>query len=303
MVPKLVRIGRLGHRMEPEDVYEELNQLCRRAGGKLSESNAILPWRSRRGPKDWPRYERASHGLELVLKNPRDRFDRCGVFRLSNKKLDCYANGVVFVVDIEDLNTSVMFSIPKPDAMHMSVSKLSVRGLPPVYVPERSLGEVEDWLSDAEVRACLNSLALKKGEYLTQVLNMTWACFVPRGLDADWARLELLVRLIGLLPEGKPKRQPKIDASTLPELLRPLVSLIREWALSDDAKREAKIQNASMNKLASLHTSVQPLLADIDTFIDSSGDRLPDEAMLLGDLAQAGIEAGLEIERRAKAAG
>jgi len=43
---------------------------------------------------------------------------------------------------------------------------------------------------------------------------------------------------------------------------------------------------------------VSPELQAIDAFIDSIGEPLPDEAALLGSLAEAALEAKHELERR-----
>ncbi len=62
--------------------------------------------------------------------------------------------------------------------------------------------------------------------------------------------------------------------------------------------RSDRIASATHEDLRELVEVVSPELQAIDAFIDSIGEPLPDEAALLGSLAEAALEAKHELERR-----
>ena len=66
----------------------------------------------------------------------------------------------------------------------------------------------------------------------------------------------------------------------------------------DDTVRSDRIASATHEDLRELVEVVSPELQAIDAFIDSIGEPLPDEAALLGSLAEAALEAKHELERR-----
>jgi hypothetical protein len=62
--------------------------------------------------------------------------------------------------------------------------------------------------------------------------------------------------------------------------------------------RSDRIAAASSDDLRELVTAVAEELHQIDAVIDSHAESLPDEALLLGRLAEAALEAQHELARR-----
>jgi hypothetical protein len=79
----------------------------------------------------------------------------------------------------------------------------------------------------------------------------------------------------------------------LPPALQSLAGPIRRFAIGDDAIRGDPIGEASAAELARVRAQVEPLLPQINAFLDSFGSQpLSNEAMLLGRLAEAVAELG-----------
>jgi hypothetical protein len=59
--------------------------------------------------------------------------------------------------------------------------------------------------------------------------------------------------------------------SGLPDALRPLLPLVRKWAISDDQERWQKLKRAAPSTRRKLASTVVPLLLAIDQFLVSFG--------------------------------
>lgn len=142
------------------------------------------------------------------------------------------------------------------------------------------------WLgSKAHVEA-LDALGLAPQESLF-VMPGGLSCNLLPGKDIGDA-IDGLLRLMRLLPrETSPRPKGsfvveglRLDPTQLPARLRPLVPLIRRWAIGDD-KRRARTRNQIKSK-------VVPLLGSINRYLDAYPHR--DEAVLLTRLAAAALE-------------
>lgn len=90
-----------------------------------------------------------------------------------------------------------------------------------------------------------------------------------------------------------------VDLSRLPGELEPLAPVVREWAVGDDVKREAKHESASTEALKAYWDAVAPHFAAINAYLDENvASDEPYEAIVLGTTAEGALEAALEIERR-----
>jgi hypothetical protein len=286
-------------RLTPDEVYEELDQFRARTQGRITTANWLFPWRDREpGESVSPKFEVTSKGPRLVLHNPHDRFDRLLSFRLEGRKIDCHTNGVVFIFRLVELPTSLVFTVNRQFELVPTKGRLKSAGQS-IYVGDSSLQSVKDLLSNRAATSSLKDLKLLSGEYLKQTVAETQCCLVPQGLEADWQRLLLLLRFIDLLPrEELPPDKLLFDKSRVPEPLGVLAPLVEQWAISDDAEREMKVCRSSTKRLRALVSAVNPLLSEVDRFLDQQSEPLPDEAILLGDLAQASLEAQIELESR-----
>jgi hypothetical protein len=85
----------------------------------------------------------------------------------------------------------------------------------------------------------------------------------------------------------------------LPEQFRALASLIKKWAVSDDADREEIIGDAPKSELQDLVSRIEPLFDSIETYLDSFKQRpLNQAAIALGHLAEAAHEARLRLQEK-----
>jgi hypothetical protein len=81
------------------------------------------------------------------------------------------------------------------------------------------------------------------------------------------------------------------EFASLPDALRPLIPLLAKWAIDDDDERSRKLKRCTRSTRQKLVDAVVPQLPAIDTFLDSFGANPPEEALALGSLAQAALEA------------
>ena len=82
----------------------------------------------------------------------------------------------------------------------------------------------------------------------------------------------------------------RFNESKLAEDLKPLAPFVPKWAVGDDKVRERKIARASKRAKKMLIETVQPLFPAINAYLDRFGDALPDEAILIGNVAEAAAE-------------
>ena len=79
----------------------------------------------------------------------------------------------------------------------------------------------------------------------------------------------------------------KINLKNIPVNLRPLSPFFKKWSVSGDAEREQLIEKTSERQKQKLINTVDPLMREINTFLNSFNDQpLNDEAMLIGNLAE-----------------
>ncbi len=90
----------------------------------------------------------------------------------------------------------------------------------------------------------------------------------------------------------------RFDAAEVSAELRKLLPMLRTWAAGDDTARSDRIAATNSDDLRELVATVGGELDRIDALIDSHGEPLPDEAVLLGRLAEAALEAQHELARR-----
>jgi hypothetical protein len=87
------------------------------------------------------------------------------------------------------------------------------------------------------------------------------------------------------------------SAIVVPQELQGLEPLVKRFGLSDDLERERVLDGASTEELIALANAVPKKTFDlINQFLDQTGDAV--EAVPFGDLAQAAMEAKLELRRR-----
>jgi hypothetical protein len=225
----------------------------------------------------------------------------CVEFKRAGRRIELHASKSLLRLEV-GVETTFACSINRPDRISLMNEPLSEPpGLPRTLVFEnpafRKLpgqADLRDWLSQPENRAAVDSLNLSQRESVHIYGNSLVFIFEPpRSIDAALADILALA-------ERLPKDDARVpcgcfeidnlilDPSKLPEDLRLLVPHIRAWAIGDDVRREEKLRTAEREQKSRLLRDVSPYLDCINAYLDSFGDEtLPDEAILLGNLAEA----------------
>lgn len=106
-------------------------------------------------------------------------------------------------------------------------------------------------------------------------------------------RIDALVALARTLPPAPRERRAKV-----PPAFADLQPFARRWAVTDDHDREEALDGASKRDLRRLVDAVLPRLADIELMLDAAGEPLSEEMIDLQALAQAAVEADIEMKGR-----
>ena len=90
----------------------------------------------------------------------------------------------------------------------------------------------------------------------------------------------------------------ELRPARLPERLRHLASFMPQWAIGDDVVRAEKREQASAAELRELVEAVSPHWDEINAYLDAAHEEtpVPDEAILLGYLAECAAEAQFDVE-------
>lgn len=162
-----------------------------------------------------------------------------------------------------------------------SIYETGLQGLSPVR-----------WLSSERNLRLVDRLALGAGESLVVATNVSVLTIAHRSADEDEARLRLFAEVTQHLP-----RRPR-GATRWPSglgKLQDLHPMFEHWSESDDVVRVGLISQASTADLLALVSEVIPRLSEIDDWLDKNQN---DDPAPLDRLAQAAIEAEVELERR-----
>ncbi len=210
-------------------------------------------------------------------------------------KVNLYAHTSRISVELKDINTILFFSINQPNlvsALNTKAAK-TFSGLPIYSSTLASWDEIFSWLDGAPITASLLNLGIHRNESLHIYRNgIRFYTNPERNLEDA---IEALITLGQLLPpqDEEIREGEKIvdglvfDPNKLPENLRTLSSLIARWAVSDDQEREERVISASLTEKKELIDLVEPLMAEINLYLDGYGNQpLPNEAMLIGNLAE-----------------
>jgi hypothetical protein len=149
------------------------------------------------------------------------------------------------------------------------------------------------WLADIG-RGLVARLGIASGDQLLVATNQTFLRFRGRSTPDESGRaFAALADMIESLPLGA-ETGPAVK---FPRALGSLRGLVEAWALRDDGERTEAIAAASDADLESLWRTVSPLLPTINELLDDGADRHA-WGQSAGHLAQAALEAQLELERR-----
>jgi hypothetical protein len=180
----------------------------------------------------------------------------------------------------------LVFAINAPDRILVLRHQVTTIGAIPVYGRRATSAILLEWLRDHA--ASIESLRLSPRESLHFAQNEVAAVLEPnRDIDSV---LTALLDIVDLLPV-MPPQPSKVDTEELPPALRPLVRYFSRLAVDDDDLRTQRLASLNSRQVISLLNDVSPLLAEIDSYLNSFRDRpLTETAILMGRLAEAVAE-------------
>jgi hypothetical protein len=232
----------------------------------------------------------------LIYPNVAERFDMACRFRHAGRRVSWSTNGKLFLVEVERAG-GIVFAAGFPDDLIMGAREPigEVRGI--AVFESEGLPSPKRWLAEPRHQDLLAAVGPMPNEQLLVTANGVTLIAVPHGLNADWGRLEQLIEFVDALPleEGC---EMAFDMHKVPSELRPLAPLIPEWSIGDDLRRSEQVERASTTELTTMVQAVTPVLQKIDDLIAAQDEALSDEALQLGRLAKATLEAQQELERR-----
>jgi hypothetical protein len=165
----------------------------------------------------------------------------------------------------------------------------------PVFYNPQSSKEVlvRQWL-DGGGREAVKGLRLGPKDRVDVNLGDVSGFLSGRSAPADvHSFVEGLAALARSLPPPPRKRRP-----TVPAAFTDLQSSVKKWAITDDRDRNTKLRRASKQDLLRLVDAATPRLRDIDDAISAAEEPLSEDLIDLGSLAQAALEAEIELTRR-----
>jgi len=208
-----------------------------------------------------------------------------------NEYQDLYSLGI-------SVNSDLALSINKSDWMFGFKIPKNVSGLSnKVYVRDETYTfdqneyVISFWNS---LVALLNKIGLSESEGVFFYNNG-----ISFSLKKERDVVSILNDIIDLINANKNifKRETKrrILSARVPENLKPLIPLLKKYAVSDDSDREQLKERMTGKEKQKLINTVRPFFNEINAYLDSFKDNpLSEEAMSIGDLAELVSE--LEIE-------
>jgi hypothetical protein len=199
--------------------------------------------------------------------------------------------------------SGIVFAAGRPDPIRGASRPCGVAAGATIFEHQRFSPTA--WLSEPEHSGLVAAVDLSPNEQLLVARNETTLILEPRGLDADWERFSDLLRLVQALPPDDPPPGTgelidglRFDAASVAAEHQQLLPMLRRWATGDDTTRSDQIGAASEDDLRELVAVVAMERSGIDALIDHHDEPVPDEAILLGRLAEAASEAEHELARR-----
>jgi hypothetical protein len=117
--------------------------------------------------------------------------------------------------------------------------------------------------------------------------------FRPNSTSELKAALDCLVGLARLFAPAS--IQWNLEA--LPPSLRALTPIIQKWAIGDDSERADLLDESPPSELGELVRAVDAHLSEIDRYLDSVGEAMPEAALALQTLEKCAAEARLILKQ------
>lgn len=215
-------------------------------------------------------------------------------FKHKGRAFEAATDGSMVRLTLKQAESRTAFSVNRPDEVCFFHQALrGIHRLPGlrVYVSDDAdASSARSLLASAEVPNGIRALGLAQGESLHVYGNAIVLYVMPRGADEDWQQLERLTALAAVLgsaggvPEdGAVRDGLRWRSEQLPDGLRDLLPVVREWAIGDDSCRSDRIDAASRGDLERFVAAAAPHRSAITAYLASLEERhpCPDEAILL----------------------
>ncbi|MES2702029.1 MAG: hypothetical protein V4649_05290 [Bacteroidota bacterium] len=204
-------------------------------------------------------------------------------------KVLLYCSDSLFKIELKGITIDATFAVNIKDRICLinEVLKPQPANIPPIYLSSTLGSEnVLAWLSSDRNVGYIEDLKLVQNEGL--VVYRNGMVLYVNSLDNFKDTLQTLLLMANSLRVTE--MQTVVNANIIPTVLKPLIPYFKDWAISDDFARQQKISRASEKKKREIVFVICPLLNDIDAFIANFKEPMPDEAILLGNLAVMAME-------------
>lgn len=227
------------------------------------------------------------------------------VITLSNRSylIQVYANThcLCIQLNIKNFVSKFLFSINREDRIFILYDKIFDtkigKNLFPVYIDKTrstNINEIKDWLTSDKNVPYLKSLDLKQDEHLHFYANALFLYIRARTINDLKNVLDALSHLADNLPKDK---EEKIDLTKLPHEFHKLIPLIKKWGIGDDVQRIEKLEKISLKEKREFYRIFKPYFPKINSYLNSFGENLPEEAVVLMYAAEAAAEVQAELEK------
>lgn len=224
--------------------------------------------------------------INLRHQNLQEQSNRYFSFNKDEAKFKLFVFNERFLLEIK-ATTNLLFAINLPDHVCLANTLLKTNNYKLFVDNERN----------DLVKTAFNSI---NGEI--QLLNFatTEGIFVyGNAIQLVLNKTRSLIDEINILSSIKSKLEhewedQKLDFSRVPISLQGLVPFLHRWSISDDVERDQAINQASKEEIEQLIKYVNPKMKEINEYLDGFNSKvMPDEAVLIGDLAELVSEINL----------
>ena len=214
-------------------------------------------------------------------------------FECESLKAEIRGNGSYLVLELKATLNAGTWSINEPDQITLTrkVQNTSVGDVGSLFAVGAKLSkEAEQIVHQEAFRSLLKTLDLGSHESLHFYKNAV----TYYALSTDAAKFLERTNIICRFVAGITQRTRTSQTVDLPQPFAVLNAYAQEWAISDDIEREEAIEGASAEKLRKLVERVDPMMPEINAFLDThSGEK---EAVL-ASLAETASEAKLVLKQ------
>ncbi|ADV80955.1 hypothetical protein [Terriglobus saanensis] len=218
-------------------------------------------------------------------------------FECESFKAEIRGNGSYLVLELKAALNGGTWSVNAPDQITLTrrVQNVFAGDIGSLFaVGARLSPEAEQIIQQEAFQSLLKELKLGPHESLHFYKNAV----TYYALSVDTAKFLERMNFICRFVAGIAQPKKTLQTIDLPRPFAELNDCAQEWAISDDAERAGAIEAASTEKLRRLVEKIDPMVREINAYLDThSGEK---EAVL-ASLAETASEAKLALEQEDRA--